>query len=69
MKYLLVNVMGYNGYSIMVHGRYNERNEIEVIDACLKNDLFVDEEDANYANVVEADKYDIQMFPGAIYEI
>ena len=69
MKYLLVNVFGPCGYSIMVHGRYDEQHESEVIEACLKNDLFQDEDDANYCNVVEADKYDIQMFPGAIYEI
>lgn len=69
MKYLLVNVFGYHGYSIMVHGNYDENHESEVIDACLKNDLFYDEEDAECCSVVEADDYDIKMFTGDIHEI
>ena len=69
MKYLLVNVFSVNGYSIMVHGNYDENHESEVINACLKNDLFNDEEDAECCSVVEADDYDIKMFAGDIHEI
>lgn len=69
MKYLLVNVFGYHGYSIMVHGNYDENHESKVIDACLKNDLFHDEEDAECCSVVEADDYDIKMFAEDIHEI
>ena len=71
MKHLLVNVPGKNGYSFMVHGDYDENHESEIIDACLKNDLFQDAEDANYCTIVEADENDIKAFGtvGEIHEI
>jgi hypothetical protein len=70
-NYLLVNVFGNHGYSFMVYGAYNENNESEVIDICLKNNLFQDEEDAEYANVVDADENDVKAFAsiGCIYDI
>lgn len=70
-NYLLVNVFGKNGYSFVVYGEYDASHESEVIDACLKNDLFQDEEDAECCSVVEADDYDVQFFneSNCIYEI
>ena len=55
----------------MVHGDYDENHESEVIDACLKNDLFQDSDDANYCTIVEADGNDIKAFSasGDIHEI
>jgi hypothetical protein len=67
MKYLLINVFGDCGYSLMVHTKYN--NNDDVINACLKNDLFKDECDADCCSVVEADDYDIKMFADCIFEI
>ena len=70
-NYLLVNVFGDNGYSFVVYGEYTSNEESDVIDACLKNDLFQDFEDANCCSVVDADDYDVQYFNtiNAIYEI
>ena len=70
-NYLLVNVFGDNGYSFVVYGEYDVTHESEVIDACLKNDLFQDEEDAECCSVVEADDNDVRYFneTGCVYEI
>ena len=68
-NYLLVNVFGDNGYSFIVCGNYDSFHEKEVIDACLENDLFQDEEDANYCSVVDADETDIHYFINCIYDI
>lgn len=70
-KYLLVNVFGDNGYSFIVYGEYDSNHESEVIDACLENELFQNEEDANNCSVVDADDYDIRYFNSVncVYEI
>ena len=70
-NYLLVNVFGDKGYSFVVYGEYDSNHESEVIDACLKNDLFQDEEDAECCSVVEADDYDVKFFSesNCVYEI
>lgn len=69
-NYLLVNVFGKHGYSFMVYGPYTENEESKVIDICLEKDLFQDEEDAECANVVQADENDVKAFMGfgSIYD-
>lgn len=68
-NYILINVFGNHGYSFMIYGEYSVNNKSEVIDACLKNDLFYDREDAEYCSVVEPTDYDIKYFSDIIHEI
>lgn len=68
-NYILVNVFGIHGYSFMIYGEYDINHESEVIDACLKNDLFEAEEDAETCSLAEPTDYDIKYFSDMIHEI
>ena len=72
-NYLLVNVYSDSkrGYSFVVYTEYTENDTEEVINACLKNELFQDEEDAYNCSIVEADDSDVTAFEycKAVYDI
>ena len=60
--YYKIDVPGRHGYSFMVFST-NELDECEVIDIALRNGLFDDDEDADYAIVDDlVSKYDIESF-------
>lgn len=59
-NFYLVNVPGKNGYSFMV--KTTLEDEFDILEKCSELDLFNDEEDAIYASVSEADKYDQEHF-------
>ncbi len=68
-KIYSVNVTGPCGYSFAVAGK--GLNEEDVIDVALENDLFSDEEDANYAIVedITDSEYDINGLKNATFEV
>ena len=59
-NFYLVNVPGNHGYSFMVKTVLED--ESDILEKCSELDLFNDEEDAAYASVSEADKYDQEHF-------
>ena len=60
--YYKIDVPGRHGYSFMVFST-NELDECEVINTALRNGLFDDDEDADYAIVDDfVSKYDIESF-------
>ena len=68
-KIYSVNVPGHNGYSFAVKGEGLQ--EDEVIDVALEQDLFEDEDDADYAIVedITDSEYDINGLKNATYEV
>ena len=60
--YYKIDVPGRHGYSFMVFST-NELDECEVINTALRNGLFDDDEDADYAIVDDlVSEYDIEIF-------
>ena len=59
-KYFLINVTGRNGYSFMVF--CGAKDEEEAIELAAEENLFDDDEDAEYATCEEASEYDIDHF-------
>lgn len=60
--YYKIDVPGRHGYSFMVFST-NELDECEVINTALRNGLFDDDEDADYAIVDDlVSDYDIESF-------
>lgn len=60
--YYKIDVPGRHGYSFMVFST-NELDECEVINTALRNGLFDDDEDADYAIVDDlVSEYDIESF-------
>lgn len=69
-NYLLVNVPAKkHGYTFCVCTEYTENEAEEVINACKAKDLFNDEEDAFYADVVEADENDLKYFGTEVIDL
>lgn len=62
LNYFLVNVPGKYGYSFMVRTEMTEDDEDAILDACLEQDLFDDEEDRDEASISIADEHDQQFF-------
>ena len=62
LNYFLVNVPGKYGYSFMVRTEMTEDDEEDILDACLEQDLFNDEEDRDVASISEADEDDQKFF-------
>ena len=59
-KYWLINVSGYNGYSLMIYAEVD--TEEQAINAASDADLFSDADDAKIAFAEEADETSIKQF-------
>lgn len=70
LNYIMVNVSGKYGYSFMVTTKYDNMSEQEILNACLINDLFQEETDAEIASI-DTDVYedDIRHFKNCTYNI
>lgn len=67
--YYKIDVPGHYGYSFMVK-TIGEKGEGEIINLCLKKNLFNDRTDARYASVDDmVDERDIKFFKNSTYEI
>lgn len=63
MAFYKIDIMGSEGYSFMIETDVELRFENDIIDLALNNNLFLDEEDANYAVVDDlVTEYDINHF-------
>ena len=63
MAFYKIDIMGSEGYSFMIETDVELRFENDIIDLALDNNLFLDEEDANYAVVDDlVNEYDINHF-------
>jgi hypothetical protein len=70
LNYLMVNVIGTNGYSFMVTTKYDDTDDLDVLDSCFYKGLFQDSHDIKSA-VVErmVDEHDLKFFEGITYNI
>ena len=67
--YYKIDVPGHYGYSFMAK-TLGEKGEGEIINLCLKKNLFNDRIDARYASVDDmVDERDIKFFKNSTYEI
>jgi hypothetical protein len=71
LNYFLVNVITRkNGYSFMVTSQYDNLTDEEIIDLCVKKDLFAEKEDYEFAEIdTLIDEYDINAFEEFTYSI
>lgn len=67
--YFLINVLGKDGYSFLVHGDFD--SDEQAIDNAFEAGLFNDKADADCAIAEEADDNDIKQFTdwGCCYEL
>ena len=70
LTYIMVNVLGHNGYSFMVTTKYNDMNESDILDSCADKDLFQDASDIENAEIeTMVDEHDVKFFEGITYNI
>ena len=70
LKYIMVNVIGKDGYSFMVSTTEEIIIEDNILDSCQEKDLFLDVDDIHRATIEEnISEEDIKMFKHCIFNI
>ena len=70
LTYVMVNVLGANGYSFMVTTKFEDIDEMDILDACSDLDLFQDVDDIKCATIeTMVSEHDVKFFEGITYNI